>query len=412
MEEEMMANASAPRWRIMRATTAFLAALPPRASLSATMPCYYTVEVVQHPCGFPFPNSVTIGEGIADSGVVCGWYSDCVASEDHAFLWPPGGGIQTIPYPPGIIHMRALDIASNGQWVAGEMESATFGRAFLRNADGTVLNLGVPPGGSDSRAHAVSASGIAVGEWNGAHLGAFRWERGVMTDLTTILGQPIGIAYGIADNGLVTGWAGTLFPDRAFILEGDRVTYLPLPAGFARSEGRAISTRGDVVGRVLTPGSHAFACLNGQSIALPELPGTAASLANDLNDDQMLVGYCIVNGGWQRAVIWSDGQVYDLNDLIPRDSNIVLKQAHAISSDGCITGEAMEPTQGGAVAVRLLPIWPRLADLNCDQVVNGVDIELLLGQWGACRTTPCSADLTTDGTVNGFDLATLLAEWG
>ncbi|MBL9121115.1 MAG: glycoside hydrolase [Phycisphaerae bacterium] len=45
-------------------------------------------------------------------------------------------------------------------------------------------------------------------------------------------------------------------------------------------------------------------------------------------------------------------------------------------------------------------------DLNCDGVVNGADLAILLGAWG----TP-SADLNGDGTVNGADLAILLGAW-
>jgi uncharacterized membrane protein len=389
------------------------------APATAAIPCSYSLEYVQHPCGFPFPNSVTIGEGIADSGLVCGWWRDCVTTDHHSFLWPPGGGIQTIPYPPGIIHMQANDIASNGRWVAGEMETAVTARAFLRSADGTVFDLGVPPGGSSSHAHAVSSSGVVVGDWNGVHLGAFRWERGVMTDLTSILGMANGVANGIADNGLVTGWTGiaTYLDAHAFVIDDKRVTLLPVIPGGLTSVGQAVNRHGDVVGvgrvgAALAGGSwHAYGYLEGRPVALPELPGTVHSRANDLNDDQVIVGYCAVDG-WQRATMWIDGQVVDLNDLLVPGVNIILQEARSISSDGCIVAYGTEPTQGGTVAVRLIPIWPRFADFNCDQVVNGVDIELLLGQWGACCTTPCSADLTTDGIVNGFDLATLLAEWG
>jgi hypothetical protein len=53
------------------------------------------------------------------------------------------------------------------------------------------------------------------------------------------------------------------------------------------------------------------------------------------------------------------------------------------------------------------------ADLSGDGVVNGVDLALLLGAWGACPRQPaaCPADLDGSGGVNGFDLAILLASW-
>jgi hypothetical protein len=42
--------------------------------------------------------------------------------------------------------------------------------------------------------------------------------------------------------------------------------------------------------------------------------------------------------------------------------------------------------------------------------VDGADLAILLGQWGAGASSP--ADLTDDGVVNGGDLAVLLGDWG
>lgn len=46
-------------------------------------------------------------------------------------------------------------------------------------------------------------------------------------------------------------------------------------------------------------------------------------------------------------------------------------------------------------------------DLNGDMLVDGLDLALLLGQWGGSG----SADLNADGTVDGIDLSTLLGAW-
>jgi hypothetical protein len=43
-------------------------------------------------------------------------------------------------------------------------------------------------------------------------------------------------------------------------------------------------------------------------------------------------------------------------------------------------------------------------------VVDGTDLGLMLGAWGACDQ--CASDLNGDGNVNGDDLGTLLAGWG
>ncbi len=48
-------------------------------------------------------------------------------------------------------------------------------------------------------------------------------------------------------------------------------------------------------------------------------------------------------------------------------------------------------------------------DLNEDGVVNGADLGIMLGAWGACAG--CAADLDGDGAVNGVDLGMLLSAW-
>jgi hypothetical protein len=54
-----------------------------------------------------------------------------------------------------------------------------------------------------------------------------------------------------------------------------------------------------------------------------------------------------------------------------------------------------------------------LADLNSDDVVDGNDLGILLGSWGACATSgDCLADLNDDGFVDGADLGIMLGRWG
>ena len=48
------------------------------------------------------------------------------------------------------------------------------------------------------------------------------------------------------------------------------------------------------------------------------------------------------------------------------------------------------------------------ADLNGDWTVDGTDLGILLGSWGASG----AADLNQDGTVDGTDLGILLGAWG
>jgi hypothetical protein len=56
------------------------------------------------------------------------------------------------------------------------------------------------------------------------------------------------------------------------------------------------------------------------------------------------------------------------------------------------------------------PVCPAFcpSDLNRDDVVNGADIGLLLGNWGFYGL----GDLNLDGQINGADLGILLGAWG
>ena len=53
-----------------------------------------------------------------------------------------------------------------------------------------------------------------------------------------------------------------------------------------------------------------------------------------------------------------------------------------------------------------------LGDLNDDGHVNGIDLAIVLGNWGACGAGGCVADIDRDGWVNGVDLAIVLGSWG
>lgn len=52
-----------------------------------------------------------------------------------------------------------------------------------------------------------------------------------------------------------------------------------------------------------------------------------------------------------------------------------------------------------------------IGDLFPDGTVNGVDLGILLAQWGPASPTTVS-DLNRDGAVDGNDLGVLLGAWG
>ena len=55
------------------------------------------------------------------------------------------------------------------------------------------------------------------------------------------------------------------------------------------------------------------------------------------------------------------------------------------------------------------PVTSQEGDLNKDGETNGLDLAVLLGDWGSREST--SADINSDGIVDGRDLALLLSNW-
>lgn len=83
-----------------------------------------------------------------------------------------------------------------------------------------------------------------------------------------------------------------------------------------------------------------------------------------------------------------------------------------IGPDGELTQNGpLVDTQG--IAPNSIAVWvpaPLEPDLDGDGVVDGDDLAVLLGSWGACAA--CPADLNGDGVVDGEDLAVLIGAWG
>jgi hypothetical protein len=52
---------------------------------------------------------------------------------------------------------------------------------------------------------------------------------------------------------------------------------------------------------------------------------------------------------------------------------------------------------------------PRPADINGDGIVDGVDLSIVLSQWGQAGG---SGDVDGDGTVDAADLTVLFSDWG
>lgn len=83
---------------------------------------------------------------------------------------------------------------------------------------------------------------------------------------------------------------------------------------------------------------------------LNPLPGDLYSRARDVDESGLVVGWSRNDTGASQEqqfspVLWEDGQVKDLNDLIPTDSCWKLTDAYSINESGQIVGSGFKDGQ-------------------------------------------------------------------
>lgn len=325
----------------------------------------------------------------------------------HGLLWLPEpayglpAGMNEVPTPPFGDNTQVWDINDAGQIVGEAQPGGSIGpRPYVWTVRGGVwdrIDLG-DLGGPYGRAHGINNLGQAVGQANSAlDLEAFIWlpepAYGLPAGITNLVPQFSGsYALDINNHGQVIGRVGALasflwLPEPAFGLPAGATMLDPtvIPSGVA-SEAHAISDDGTIVGSVY--------------ILTPQPFGPPA-----------LIGH---------AMIWRQGTMQLLEDLFPDGSGWMLATAYGVNDNGQIAGWGLPPgeTELGH-AFRIDPVPTEPADLDGDGDVDGLDLALLLGDWGFCagcilpvepRIT-CPADLNDDCQINGFDLAILLDAW-
>jgi probable HAF family extracellular repeat protein len=135
--------------------------------------------------------------------------------------------------------------------------------------------------------------------------------------LTLLPGGPETNAYGFA----------------TAIVHGDSIQWLGPFVGIA------LNDRGNVAGEYYS--EHGIGTVfhrKGVTTDIGLLPGDYRIRPSDINNRDWMVGSGEGAGEVYRAFLYADGELYDLNDLIPVDSGWVLFQASAINDRGEIVG--------------------------------------------------------------------------
>jgi probable HAF family extracellular repeat protein len=191
------------------------------------------------------------------------------------------------------------------------------------------------------------------------------WDRNEMLDLGT-LGGTISIVNGINNHGQVAG-ASTLAGDQTihpFLWDRGKLTDMgTLGGNFV--EVIAINEAGEIVGKAQLPGSpilHAFLAKDGAMTDLGSQDGDPCSVAISINAQAQIVGSsddCFGNN--QRAFLWENGQMIDLNGFLPAGSDVTLIQALFINDRGEITAQGVR-ANGDQRGVLLIPCEADPAD--------------------------------------------------
>lgn len=299
----------------------------------------------------------SVARGINNRGQVVG-VADTDQGTRRAFLWEPASGIidlQNNGVTFGGSHSDAWGINKDGV-IVGEANIPPssgnpfeFSHAFVFSPGAGMTDLNGQVtflGGQNSRTTAVNASGQAAGlaqdlqgNWR-----AFRYDLSSgLVDLGT-LGGIQSRANGLNDQFEVAGAAdmadgsvrGTLWtPTRGtftFFFNRSRVC-----------EAYDVNNAGLVVGSGVQSGvTRAFSAdtVRQKFRGLPGRRRAAVTVAFAVNNKGRVVGWSGGRGApQQRAVMWNNGRLVDLNTRLPRRSGWVLWRALDINDKGQIVGE-------------------------------------------------------------------------
>lgn len=246
----------------------------------------------------------------------------------------------------GAYNSAAVGINNYDQVVGwADLENGTT-HAFVSQSVGGLMDLKTFRGDTDSvsAATAVNDSGVITG---------YSYTKAREIDAPVPKNSTVYHAFMIIPNDTNADGLG----DEWYVAAADGANALMQDLGTLggyNSWGRDINNTGQIVGEsdtnpANTTGNNltrAFLWDNGQMTDLGGLVSNGFSAASGINDDGAIVGWANNADNQRRAVIFKDGKVYDLNDLICTTNedgtlsvpSITLTEARDVNEDGWIVG--------------------------------------------------------------------------
>jgi probable HAF family extracellular repeat protein len=366
---------------------------------------------------------------VTDIGTLGGLESYCTAISNNG--WIVGGAKNTLGQTkafrfrngemtnlgslPGLLYASANGVNEHGD-VVGVSAAAVnlFGSTaqpwLVRNQQW--LDLDPFNNGVYATAMDINSAGVVIGtnSFTGAgSVESFVWSSGLPQALNGLVGDTCRIHYGtsINDMGVSVGYSaapGVCGDERAYVHAGGLMMELGTLGG-SNSRANNINEAGEIVGFAELPTGQNRAAVwrNGQISSLGTLGGS--SFAVDNNNDDVIVGYFIDNRNLQRACVWLNGNMLDLNALIDPATGWRLLIATGVNDDGYIVGQGRNP-QGRLRGFVLTP--PCRTDFNRDGGIDGEDVVVFFDYFSGGAP---EADLNYDGGIDGADIQRFFELW-
>jgi len=354
----------------------------------------------------------SFAEWISPNGLIAGFSENgefdplLGVTELRAVLWRHGRIIDLGTLPEGGYESWANAVNSNGDvvgWATNTVTDSNSMTAGIGNAQqtraflwqkGTMRDLGTLGTGTDAIAQFITEGGQVVGwSYTGAPAAAnsscgvfgfpmavdsFIWnEEHGMRDLGT-LGGTCTLALAVSEDGSVVGLSTNEQElSRAFLWKNGSMQDLGGSIGGQGATATAINESGQIVGFATLAsevGVHATLWKRPGDITDLGTPGPSeCSMALAINAKAQIVGQSVdcASFGSIRALLWDNGSLFDLNNLISPGAPLTLQFAETINDRGEIAGQGID-ADGNAHAFLLIPCDEGHHDVEgCDYSLVG-----------------------------------------